>query len=520
MGVKFSNNAYGTLNGSITTSDTSLTLASGQGARFPTLAAGDYFYATLIDTSNNLEIIKVTGRTSDVLTIVRAQENTLAKVFSIGDRVELRITGAGLEDAANPYDKNSTSTGSFGLPNGTTAQEPAAADSVGHIRYDTDLGTVTFSDGTQWYKIAAAIAQLSSVSGTIYTGVASTLTLTGTGFLTANLIVNFKQVSDSIDTNVTVTPTSDTSATVSVPSAVYSNVTVGNTVDVKVTNSDGMSSAAIGKTAVGLPSGGTIASSGGYRYHKFTSSGTFTVPSGFSASMDYLIVAGGGGGGDNHGGGGGAGGLLQGTGTISSGSYSVTVGAGGNYGHYPTSGGNSSVSGWNTAVGGGSGGSGDPGQAPASGGSGGGAGGHSTPTFTGASGTSGQGNSGGNGLDSGSTIKNGGGGGGKGAAGQSAGSGYAGDGGNGTNAYSTWASATSSGDGGYYAGGGGAGCWTDQGQTPGTGGLGGGGDGGQAGGVQGQAGQANTGGGGGGGDDGQGLAGNGGSGIVIIRYQI
>ena len=50
--------------------------------------------------------------------------------------------------------------------------------------------------------------------------------------------------------------------------------------------------------------GGTIVTSGGYRYHTFTSSGSFTVSSG-SKSVEYLIVAGGGG---SQGGGGGAGG--------------------------------------------------------------------------------------------------------------------------------------------------------------------------------------------------------------------
>jgi hypothetical protein len=98
MGVKFANNAYGTLNASISTSDASLTLTSGQGARFPSLGAGDFFYCTLIDTSNNLEVVKCTARSSDVLTITRAQESTTARAFTVGDRVELRVTAAGLED--------------------------------------------------------------------------------------------------------------------------------------------------------------------------------------------------------------------------------------------------------------------------------------------------------------------------------------------------------------------------------------------------------------------------------------
>lgn len=98
MGVKFANNAFGTLNASIASGDASLTLSSGQGARFPSLSAGDYFYATLIDTSNNLEVVKCTARSSDVLTITRGQESTTAIAFAVGDRVELRVTAAGLND--------------------------------------------------------------------------------------------------------------------------------------------------------------------------------------------------------------------------------------------------------------------------------------------------------------------------------------------------------------------------------------------------------------------------------------
>lgn len=99
MGIKFTNNAFGTLNAGITNSATSITLASGQGARFPTLSTDDYFYATLIDTSNNLEIVKCTARSSDVLTVTRGQDNTTARAFLSGDRIELRVTAAALTEA-------------------------------------------------------------------------------------------------------------------------------------------------------------------------------------------------------------------------------------------------------------------------------------------------------------------------------------------------------------------------------------------------------------------------------------
>lgn len=100
MGIKFANSAFATLAAGINSSVTSITLTTGQGARFPSLAAGDYFFATLIDTSNNLEIVKCTARSTDVLTVVRGQESTTARAFSTGDRIELRVTAQGLVDSA------------------------------------------------------------------------------------------------------------------------------------------------------------------------------------------------------------------------------------------------------------------------------------------------------------------------------------------------------------------------------------------------------------------------------------
>jgi len=94
MGLKVTNNAFGTLNASINSSATTIVLVAGQGARFPTLSAGDYFYATLIDTSNNLEIVKCTARSTDTLTVVRAQDSTTARAYATNDRFELRPTAA------------------------------------------------------------------------------------------------------------------------------------------------------------------------------------------------------------------------------------------------------------------------------------------------------------------------------------------------------------------------------------------------------------------------------------------
>lgn len=96
MAVRFSNNAFATLGSSLTNVATTLSLSAGQGARFPSLGAGDYFFATIVDASNNQEIVKVTARSTDTLTIVRAQDGTSARAFNAGDRIELRVTAASL----------------------------------------------------------------------------------------------------------------------------------------------------------------------------------------------------------------------------------------------------------------------------------------------------------------------------------------------------------------------------------------------------------------------------------------
>jgi hypothetical protein len=110
-------------------------------------------------------------------------------------------------------------------------------------------------------------------------------------------------------------------------------------------------------TAAGFISatGGTITTSGNYKYHTFTSSGTFSVTSAPSGrTIDYILVAGGGGAAGQQGGG--AGGVVFRTSqTPSSGSYSVVVGAGGAFNFANgTNGGDSTFFGI-TAIGGGAG---------------------------------------------------------------------------------------------------------------------------------------------------------------------
>ena len=98
----FTNNAATTLASNITNVATTLTVASGTGALFPSPTGSNYSYVTLINAAGTvLEIVKLTARSTDTLTITRAQEGTNASAFSTGDKVELRVTAAGMTDTFN-----------------------------------------------------------------------------------------------------------------------------------------------------------------------------------------------------------------------------------------------------------------------------------------------------------------------------------------------------------------------------------------------------------------------------------
>ena len=232
-------------------------------------------------------------------------------------------------------------------------------------------------------------------------------------------------------------------------------------------------------------------------------------------TFDYMLIGGGasGGQGSNYGGGG-SGGLAAGTSQTLSTSINITIGGGG------ASGTATGVNGIGSTISGNI-------SATASGGAIG-----SASTYGGNAGSPGYaGGSGG--VVGGNAWYLDGGGGGLGAVGQnytanSSTPHLGANGGIGTNSYSTWATATGTGDGGYYGGGGGAYGWhragpntyTDWDVNTGVGGTGGGGNAFPASVTHTSAmnGAANTG--GGGGNTGGPSVGSsqGGSGICIIRY--
>jgi len=87
--LKVKNRASSSLTATISATDTSLTVSTGDGAKFP-----DSNFHITIDN----EILLCTSRTNDTLTVTRAQEGTTAATHSAGALVQLRVTAAIIEE--------------------------------------------------------------------------------------------------------------------------------------------------------------------------------------------------------------------------------------------------------------------------------------------------------------------------------------------------------------------------------------------------------------------------------------
>ena len=405
-------------------------------------------------------------------------------------------------------------TGSIKIPFGTNAQRPTG--SAGEIRINTETKAIEFHTGIGW-ALAGKTPEITSVTGDFFVGMPGpALTITGTAFDEQGMSLLVYDGNTLIDT-LTGSSVVSTSFQVTVSSTIYNSISNGDTLTLVARTTGNVDSDGFSEAVQDTPTGGTITSTGNYRVHTFTSASTnFVVPSGFSATAEYVIVAGGGSGGNNkagsyeNGGGGGAGGMISGNTSISAQTYTIQVGAGGAIpsGNGQTVGGNSSALGV-TATGGGGGSTRDD-QSNLNGGSGGGAVNWS-PNTTRGTGIAGQGNNGGTAGQYGNTNGGSAGGGGKGAVGGSISVNNSSTGANGGAGGST---SIRGGSAETFAGGG-----AGSGGTAGSGGSGGGGAGGSSGSNNGSNGGTNTGGGGGGNYADNGNAGNGGSGIVIIRYK-
>lgn len=131
------NNAQSVLAAGINASATSLTLSTGTGSLFPSPISGEsYFKLTLIDAATEQlnEIVHVTARSGDSLTIVRGQEGTTARAWSANDIAANMMTAGSLALFAQ--------YGTVDFLNATTGRL------IGSPKVFTSNGTYTPTPGT------------------------------------------------------------------------------------------------------------------------------------------------------------------------------------------------------------------------------------------------------------------------------------------------------------------------------------------------------------------------------------
>lgn len=171
MARLFANNAKSTLSSSLTNVATSFSVQAGAGARFPSPSGGDYFLVTLENAAaTTREIVKVTARSSDTFTIVRAQEGYSGTAFASGDTVDARVTAGHLQR----YEQTLADS-----PDTVPDTPNAADDEFGGYLYSAetslDTGGTRFSGATAWAwrnqggattVLTAGVAVLTAPSGT------------------------------------------------------------------------------------------------------------------------------------------------------------------------------------------------------------------------------------------------------------------------------------------------------------------------------------------------------------------
>jgi len=350
-----------------------------------------------VQTANSSSVPQIEFRNTQAGCQIGMPANVNAMAFTTGDNERIRITSTGLvgigtSSPATALDVSGTVTAD-GLTLGDNEKAQFGASNDLEIYHDGSNSRITESgtgnlklQADNFYVLNAAgnATSFESVAGvaTLFYSNAPKLATTSTGVsVTGTCAATSFSGSGANLTGITGTLTKGLTYSTSDPAIntnpsttghIWVNYSSGNVYVCTVNTSGANVWTNVGKGTddvlpVSAPTatGGTVTTSGDYKIHTFTSSGTFAVSdagAGNNGGIDYIVVsggAGGGGGNDGQGGGGGAGGLVSVTGaTITAQSYTVTVGAGGGNQNGPgLNGGTSSFNGTSVVGGGGGGGS-------------------------------------------------------------------------------------------------------------------------------------------------------------------
>lgn len=144
MGALAANNAWGELNVALLPTTPQIVLQAGQGDRFPNAVNGvSWFFVTLADKENNLEIVRCTNRIGDTLDVERGADGTTAKEYKAGDKVELRPCAALFNDKV--------STDQMETEINALKAELGKEDDTIYDRIDTEIDAITKNYATTEY---------------------------------------------------------------------------------------------------------------------------------------------------------------------------------------------------------------------------------------------------------------------------------------------------------------------------------------------------------------------------------
>lgn len=212
---KFTNNASATLNAGISNSATTIVLNSAQGALFPVLSGGLFFVGTLKSVSTGLlEIVKVTARTADTLTVIRGQENTTGSAFAAGDVFELRPTAQAFDNiyTASAQLTGATFTGPVVAQGGLSSTGTTTVPTVASSDNSTNAASTAFVKSVGYAPLASPTFTGVPAAPTAATGDSST-TLATTAFVSNTSSYDRAQGRLTLTTGVPVTTADVTAAT-------------------------------------------------------------------------------------------------------------------------------------------------------------------------------------------------------------------------------------------------------------------------------------------------------------------
>ncbi|EPJ7089075.1 gp53-like domain-containing protein [Citrobacter amalonaticus] len=136
------NNAQTVLAAGINATATTLTVNTGTGNLFPSPVSGtSFFKLTLVDsaTGSLSEIVHVTSRSGDTMTIERAQEGTTARIWSANDIAANMLTAGSLQLYAQKDQ-------SLLIENNLSEIADAGPDAVAQTLENLGLGTAAIRD--------------------------------------------------------------------------------------------------------------------------------------------------------------------------------------------------------------------------------------------------------------------------------------------------------------------------------------------------------------------------------------